>query len=232
MRPLCCATGRPRRNSYPLRSRRPTTDDQRQKTASVICPTPNESTTARPYRRARGFSLVELLAAMLLLTFMVAVTGRLYQVGQRQQQTARVYSQNQTDARKASRTLTRTIRHGYGVIGTSAAGNLVNLTSGTNAIIVETIEAGGGSRLQIRFHVSNGILYGQRQEQTAPGSAILENVQSLSFKYFQVFGDSRTELLSGYDVATDVEFRLTLLRNGISTATVALVGMRNANSQM
>ena len=183
-------------------------------------------------RRKRGFSFIELLAAMLLLTFIIAVTGTLYQVGQRQQRTARDYSQNQIDARKALRKLTRTIRHALGVVGTSAAGNLLNLTSGANAIIVDTLDAGGAPRVQIRFHVSNGVLYGQREEQAAPGVAIADGIQSLTFRYFQVFGAGRTELLTGLEDATDVEIHLTILRNGMTTTTVGLVGMRNANSQM
>ena len=109
------------------------------------------------------------------------------------------------------------------------AGNLSAATTDASNIIVEVPEPGGGSHVHVRFYLSNGTLYSQRQDEASPGTRVVDNIQSMNFKYWQSFGAFRTELVSGFENATDVEILLVTARNGVSTSTSALVGMRNSN---
>jgi len=110
-------------------------------------------------QRCRGLSLVEMLVAALVLSFLVASTAAVYQGGEKQQRTARAYSLAQTDIRRALQRITRTARHGYQVVPTSNWGTFAGQSSGMHQLIVEVPEPGTTSRAQVRFYIQDGNVY-------------------------------------------------------------------------
>src|SRR5579871_3260255 len=95
-----------------------------------------ECRPARRHRRRRGALLVEVLAAALILTFLVGATAQFFKVGNGQQRLGASYSQVETNLRTALRLMTRTIRHGYNVVSSVSSGNLNGKSSSTTQIIV------------------------------------------------------------------------------------------------
>lgn len=175
---------------------------------------------------AKGMSLIEVILAAMVLSFMVAATARVYQVGEKQQRTARAYSLAQSDIRRGLQRLTRTVRHGYQVVAASA--NFGGASSGLNQVVVEVPEPGGTTRGEIRFYLSGGTLYAQKQSEAAPGTALVTGVQALELKYYQT--DSGTGIASvvAPALATEVDIKVTAKRDPAVTTVRAYVNLRNA----
>lgn len=174
----------------------------------------------------RGMTLIEVLIVALIMTFLTIGVGMLYTVGQRQQRISNYYSQVQTDMREGLRRVTRTLRHGYEVVGTSTAGTLNGLSSSTSQIIVRVPEPTGAATtyVHIRFYVSGSVLYSQRQDQSAPGVALLDGVQTLAFNYFDEYGANMNATPTA---ATRTEIVLTARRGPATTTVRTLVTLRN-----
>ena len=191
------------------------------------------------FGRRRGLSVVEAVVAAMLLSFVVAATAQLLAVGQAQQRIARNYSDAQTDLREALVRSTRAIRHGYAVKNPSAdvgaVANYPNLTSTTTQLIVEVPEPTGAlsERVQLRFHVTNGTFYAQRSDETAPGTELIEDVDSIVFSYWRTTGTTRipvndTTGANTPSTATEVDIRLIAVRDNAETPVSTLVTLRNS----
>ncbi len=190
----------------------------------------------------------EMLLSMLILAFLAAATASLYTVGQAQHHTAKGYSQVQTDVRRAMARVTRTIRHGYSVVGTSSLGTLNGLSSAVNdQIIVEVPEPSPSTaKRQIRFYRSNaGVLYYQDHTQAAPGTALMTGLQvpregltsgeaaPLTFHYYQSIPDlsgavTTTNVDANPSLATEVRITITARSAPVSTTVRAYVSLRNS----
>ncbi|HOJ23012.1 MAG TPA: type II secretion system protein [Armatimonadota bacterium] len=179
-------------------------------------------------QRCRGLSLVEMLVAALVLSFLVASTAAVYQGGEKQQRTARAYSLAQTDIRRALQRITRTARHGYQVVPTSNWGTFAGQSSGMHQLIVEVPEPGATSRAQVRFYIQDGNVYAQRQNVPSPGILLIEGVQALEFRYYQTDPGTGARPEVPPDQATEVEITLTAVRGPAVTTVKAYVNLRNA----
>lgn len=184
-------------------------------------------------RYRSGATLIEMVVSALILSFIVAATAGLYTVGQAQQRTARSYSEAQTDIRTTLRRMTRALRHGYQVVGVSAAGTLAGKASGPDQVIVRVPEPGGGSQSEILFYRSgSGVLYFQRESDAAPGTPLVEGVRALAVHYFRtdiaVGGAIRVPVDADPATATEAEVTLTVERPPAVTTVKAYVTLRNA----
>lgn len=173
-------------------------------------------------------SLVEVLVAALVLSFLVASTAAVYQGGEKQQRTARAYSLAQTDIRSALQRITRTARHGYKVVPASSSGTFSGQSSGLNQLIVEIPEPGAASRAEVRFYVANGRVYAQRNNEAAPGLLLIEGAQTLEFRYYQTDPGTGARNVAAPGSATEVEITLTAVRGPAVTTVKAYVNLRNA----
>lgn len=178
-------------------------------------------------RHRRGYSLIEALIGVLILSFVVAATATLMEVGTRQQRLGRSYSQVQTELRDALRRATRSVRHGYWVVGTSTVSNFSAApTSGSTQVIVRLPQAGGGT-LEARYHLSGGTLYVQREDEVAPGTALITGVTQFTLGYYRTNGSVRSASDGTPANATEVKFRLTATRGSATTPVETLVTLRN-----
>lgn len=178
----------------------------------------------RPFR---GASLAEFLAVVLILSFVIGATGRLLTVGERQQRLGRGYSQAQSDLREALRVATRALRHGYAVVSPSTETQFPTSVSNADQVIVRVPEPGGGSQVEVRLHVLNGVLYAQRSDENSPGRALITGVRSAGFAYYVTSGTVRASSGGNPPAATEVEIALTANRESWSTTVRTLVTMRN-----
>lgn len=187
---------------------------------------------ARGRRARRGALLVETLAAVLILTFLVWATARFYIVGIAQQRLGQGYSQAQTNIRTALRSVTRTIRHGYAVVPSVSSGNLNGKTSTTSQIIVTVPQATGSPTINILFYVSNGTLYYQRSTDTSP-TVMITGVQSLTLTYYKTSlassgtGTTQTQVNSTPGSATEVQINLVANYQNVTTTVTAYTTLRN-----
>jgi type II secretory pathway component PulJ len=179
------------------------------------------------FRTRRGYSLIEAVVTLVILSFVVAATATMMEVGTRQQRLGRNYSEVQTELRDALRRVTRGLRHGYQVVASSTQANFATApTSGPTQVIVKLPQAGGGI-IEVRYHLSNGTLYSQREDETAPGTARLTEVDSLSLSYYQTVGSVRSAADSSPGDATEIRFYVTATRGSATTPVEALVALRN-----
>jgi hypothetical protein len=178
----------------------------------------------------RGATLLELVASALLLSFVVAAASKLFQVGHASHTMVRHYSQAQSDLREALRRATWGMRHGYGVVATSTAGNFPVQASNTAQAILLLPEPTGSNpaQVQVRYHVTNGILYAQRANEAAPGMALLPGVQNVTFAYYQTNGATRVPVNGTPALATEVEIQATARRHRWNTKVSTLVNLRNS----
>lgn len=186
---------------------------------------------ARTNARRRGFSLMEAVITALILSFVVAATASLMNSGLRQQKIGREYSQAQTDLRQGLSRATRAIRHAYGVVNPSTEANFGGSTaSNTNQIIVRVPEPAGSANpdVEMRFHASNGTLYAQRDDEAAPGTALMTGVQSLTFNYFQSNTGVSVPMNGTPSQASAVQVRVTAVVGSATTPVETLVTMRNS----
>lgn len=178
-------------------------------------------------RRVRGMTIIEMLAASLVVTFLVAASTTLYDVGFRQQRLAWRYSNSQTDLRAALSQMTRTLRHGYAVVPVSAAGNLVGQVSNNTQVIVRVPQPAGAAAIEVMFAVSpTGDLYYQR-EGDAVGTTMISGVQSIAVNYFQTVAGvtSAVDLTPG--TATEIQIGLTVNKDRAATSVTAYSALRN-----
>jgi len=82
--------------------------------------------------------------------------------------------------------------------------------------------------IQIRYHLSGGVLYGQRADQGAPGVPLTDGVEALAFNYYQARGTTRTAVDASPGAANEVQVRLAARRGSAVTAVTVLVNLRNA----
>lgn len=196
--------------------------------------------SSRP-RGRRGFTLVEMLMAVVMLTFVGAGTATLLLVGQRQQRLARNYSQVQSDLRKGLLRITRTLRHGYQVVGQnttySASVSAFTATaarqSNASQLVVRIPEPAGTTptSVELRFYRSGGILYAQHPADLAagnPGIALLSGVQSLAFNYFRTGGTTTTVVDATPEQASEVRILVTAAREQAITTVETRISLRNA----
>src|SRR5262249_26544902 len=132
----------------------------------------------------RGWSLVEMVASALIVSFTLAAAATLYMTWQKQTLLARNYSQAQTDLRTAFHSLLRTLRHGSTVVATSSAGNLNGQTSTTSQVIVTVPQATGSSDIQVLYYQTGGVLYYQRQGDGS-GTSIISGVTAFTVHYYK-----------------------------------------------
>jgi Tfp pilus assembly protein PilW len=194
----------------------------------------------RAGRKQRAATLPELLAAALVIAFIVGATAKLYSVGQGQQLLARSYSQAQTDLRTALRRVTRTIRHGFplhGPTNPSTKSNFpANSTSNATQIVVPVPETDtDGSHKEIRIYYSNGALYAQRSDESAPGTLLISGLQTnpvgVEFKYYLTLpsstGTITVDVSSNPAKATEAQISLTAVRQSATVSATAYVAIRN-----
>jgi len=183
-----------------------------------------------PFRLRAGFSLPEMLVALMMLSFIITGAATLLNVTRRQQRTLRLYSQVQTDLRAGVRRATRTLRHASEVVSPSSATNFPVKTSGSTQVIVLVPEPTGTSPsvIEVRFYLSSGVLYAQRSDVAGPGVALESDVQSLAFNYFRTSGAVRTAVDSTPTQATEIQMTVTGSSSTMTSSLTTLVTMRNA----
>lgn len=181
-------------------------------------------------------SAVELLGVALTLSFLIAATAMLFDAGERQQRLARTYSQVQIDLRDALREATWGIRHGYSVINPSDAANFADKGSHPTQVIVRVPEPSfktdpntglPDSYEEVRYYLANGTLWAQRADESGTGTALLRQVRSLTFHYFQSVGMTRVAIDATPQQATEVQITLTAVRGPSVTTVQTLVNLRN-----
>lgn len=182
-----------------------------------------------PPNAKRGFSLPEMLAALTMLAFVLTSAATLLNVGRRQQQTLRQYSQVQTDLRAGLRRASRTLRHAQSIKNPSAAANFAVKVSDASQVIVEVPEPTGSAQttVEVRFYLSNGVLYAQRADVATAGVALETGVQNVEFRYFRTANGVRATSDSAPQQATEVQLTVTAASGAISTRLSTLVSMRN-----
>jgi hypothetical protein len=174
---------------------------------------------------------MEMVVSALILSFVVMATAQLMNGGLRQQKLGREYSQAQTDLREGLARATRAIRHAYEVVNPSTEANFgANTASSAGQVIVRVPEPGGSANpdVEMRFHLSNGTLYAQRDDQTAPGTALMTGVQSLTFNDFQSITGTSVAMDGTPQQASAVQIRITAVRGSAVTPVETLVTMRNS----
>lgn len=180
-------------------------------------------------RSRRGVTFIEMAVTALVLAFIVAATAGLYNIGQRQQLIGGRYSANQTNMREALRRMTRALRHGYAVVGTSSAGSLSGISSGAGQVVVRVPDPGGATQSDLLFYRSPaGAIYYLGQNDPAPGTKLLDNVQSLTFNYFQTTPSGTTVVDATPSQATEVMITMTAVSRPATTTVTAYVNLRNA----
>jgi Tfp pilus assembly protein PilW len=178
----------------------------------------------------RGATIVEFLVSMFLMSIVLTGTARLFYVGYQQQRQARGYSNAQKEIREGLRRMTRALRHGYGVVNPSSSAGFPAADSGASQVIVRVPEPSGASTtdIEFRFHVSGEVLYYQRSDEAAPGTALVSGVQSAVFNYYQSSGSGRTAVDSTPASANEVQVTLTAESADMTTKVSTLVNLRNA----
>lgn len=177
----------------------------------------------------RGFSLPEMLAALTMLAFVIMGAATLLNVGRRQQQTLRIYSQVQTDLRGGVRRATRTLRHASKILNPSSMANFPVKVSNASQVIVEVPEPTGNSpaTVEVRFYVSNGVFYAQRSDVAGAGVVLERGVQSVAFNYFRTINGVRSTADATPDQATEIQITVTASSGAINTRLSSLVALRN-----
>jgi Tfp pilus assembly protein PilW len=185
-------------------------------------------------RRRRGVSLMELVGTFVILAFIALGTMQLYRVGDRTQRTARFYSDAQAVARKALQRMTRTVRHASIVDMASTVTNFSAAPDSTaSQIIVSVPQPNATGTDHIRFYVSSGTLYAQRNDDTGAGMALATGVQSLTINYYATTVVSSGTTNSSVDNApassTEVKITLVVKSGTVTTTEVTYVSLRNRN---
>jgi type II secretory pathway pseudopilin PulG len=189
-----------------------------------------------------GWTLIELLASAIVLSFLVASSATLYTVWQRQSLLARNYSQAQTDLRKAFRIMLRAIRHGTAVIASSSSGTLSGQASNGSQIVVHIPQSGITSADVLFYTDAGGALYFQRDTDSTP-TRIISGVTNMTVVYYttvttvDVSGHvaANTTVAATPDQATEVQIALTVRSGGpmnntneaAVTTVQTYVGLRN-----
>jgi type II secretory pathway component PulJ len=180
-------------------------------------------------QRRRGISLVEGIVGLTILSVVLAATAALLAGGQRLQRTSQDYSQLQTDLRTAVRRVARSLRHGFAVVNPSTVSGFGVQASSATQVIVTVPEPSGVTpeKVELRFYVSNQVLYAQRSDQAAPGTALLTGVRGLAFSYYQTTAAGRTAVDATPQLATEVRFTLSAAQGKIVTAMPGMACLRN-----
>lgn len=189
-----------------------------------MCLAPPEGLARLAPTRVRGLSLVEMMAALLILAIVTAASFTLYWSGNQSHRRARFYSRAQTDVRTALREVTREVRSAQSVRATGSQGTLSGLTSNANQLVVRRIQ--GAQTYECRYYVSNGVLYRQRSVDAAPGTALLTDVTGLTFRYFRTLAGSRTNVDGAPGTASEVEFAVQARRGTVTTGLTMYVALR------
>lgn len=175
--------------------------------------------------RRSGATLVEMMSALLILAIISAASFSLYWSGNLAHRRARFYSQAQTDIRQSLRQMTRVIRSANSVLSQGTMGTLAGIASNSNQIVVR-LPQGGGTFIECRYYVSNGILYQQRSTDAAPGQALLTGVTGLTFGYVRTLGGVRTAVDGAPSAATEVQIEVHACRGSVTTGLTGYVALR------
>jgi hypothetical protein len=76
------------------------------------------------------------------------------------------------------------------------------------------------------FYVSGGTLYYQSSSGTAPGTALLTGVNSMSVVYYTT-SNGATSVASTPSAATEIQITLSATQGPVTTSVQAYVWMRN-----
>lgn len=176
-------------------------------------------------RRTLGASLVEMVAGLLILSFVTASVVSMYTTGRQSHRRARFYSKSQTEIRYALREMTRRIRTSNALLAQGTQGTLSGIASSSFQVVM-TVPSGGGTK-QCRYYVSNGILYRQTSTQSAPGTPILKDVVQLTFAYYKTAAGTRISATGAVGTATEVEILLQARYGSVTTGLAAYVTLRS-----
>lgn len=193
----------------------------------------------------RGVSLLELVVTTAILSFIVAATARLYFIGQAQQAAARNYSQAQTDLRMALRQVTYAVRHGCQVVTESTGQDSLvkafataDRQSDAGTLTLRVPEPSGATLpyVELQFYAADGVLYSRRADQSAPGNALLQGVETLAFHYFrtvpQGLGTAAVSVDNAPATATEVQITLAVRRGTVTTQVQTYIMLRNTAGDM
>lgn len=180
-----------------------------------------------PRRRSRmALSLLEMVSSLAILAIVVLATVSLYWSGQLAHRRAGFYSRAQTDIRSAMRQLTRVVRSSVSVVSQGSVGTLSGLTTGTYQLIVRVPSS--TSPRECRYYVSNGVLYQQTSDQSAPGTALLTGVVTVQFNYYRTAAGTRTSVNGAPATATEVEVNIRARSGSVTTGLTTYVTLRTA----
>jgi hypothetical protein len=197
-------------------------------------------------RRRNAASLIELLAAVLILAFVMVGVAVLYQVNNRVSRRMRNYSLVQTDLRTGVRRATRTIRHGTQVVVaattytqtvltfTASASRASNTSSQVTVCVPDSAVAiAPPTFVEVRLYLSNGTLYLQRANEGNAGAAgivLLSGISAFTITYWNSSVSPRATTNASPQLATEVELSVTAAEPGqgaVSTSADSLVSLRN-----
>jgi type II secretory pathway component PulJ len=197
-------------------------------------------------RRRKAASLIELLAAVLILAFVMVGVAVLYQVNNRVSRRMRNYSLVQTDLRTGVRRATRTIRHGTQVVVaattytqtvltfTASASRASNTSSQVTVCVPDSAVAiAPPTFVEVRLYLSNGTLYAQRADEGNAGTAgivLLSGISAFTITYWNSSVSPRATTNASPQLATEVELSVTAAEPGqgaVSTSVDSLVSLRN-----
>ncbi|MCW3097140.1 MAG: hypothetical protein JWL77_2758 [Chthonomonadaceae bacterium] len=195
-------------------------------------------------RRRTAASLIELLAAVLILSVVMAGVALLYQVNNRVSRRMRNYSLVQTDLRTGLKRATRTIRHGTQVVVsattytpavTTFTASASRASNTSSQVIVCVPEASGANPafVEVRLYLSNGTLYAQRADEGNAGTAgtvLLTGISAFTITYWNSSVSPRATTNGSPQLATEVELSVTAAEPGqgaVSTTVDSLVSLRN-----
>src|SRR5262249_35564713 len=109
--------------------------------------------------------------------------------------------------------------------------------SNASQLVVNVPEPTGSatSNIELRFYLSNGVFYKQRSDQygTSSGTALISNVLTLKFNYYQTTGSTRLSADPGNanglstNQATEVLITVITSQDSTTTEATALVQLRN-----
>lgn len=174
----------------------------------------------RKHKDEQGFSLIELLIVTVVLLIVLGILATIISGVQSSYATHRERAAKHTDALASLNLITRIIRNA----GSNTTQTALTAT-GSNRLRVKSDWTISDDALDdpfedVEFYVSNNVLYMTNVSPITNTVELAQNIESISFEYFDSNGASTTNMAS----VVRVRFALTI--TGDSESLVSEVGVR------
>lgn len=160
---------------------------------------------AGPMREERGFTLVELMLSVLLLSILFLAVWGLFGQGFILWKQGESKIDMHESLRVSLDRMTRELRYAQGITASSDSGNLY------------FVNAEGTT---VRYYCSSYALY--RQEQGAVAQPVASDIQSVGFVYLNSSGAEVTDLLTEAASVTQVKITITAKKQGSRVDPIVL----------